>query len=251
MNKRLLLAPLFLITVAAFAADTPDIPADSIGKKKELLFSDDFERPELGKAWGAVVPTFTLENGTLKGTQTRVNAPAADGKPAVVGHQAVIGTDVPTKDSIIELRFKFAGATGLSVEFDDRKYTGSHYGHICFARVTPKSVVIADQKEGSMRNDIYAMPNDPSTKQERNKLLKGRSATFPVSLEQDKWYALEVETVGDEMRASIDGKPVAYLKSPGIAHPTKSKVEFGCAGKDGYFDDIKIWNAEPANAAKQ
>jgi hypothetical protein len=48
------------------------------------------------------------------------------------------------------------------------------------------------------------------------------------------------------MRATIDGKPAAFLKSPGIAHPTKSRVEFGCAGKDGYFDDIKIWNAEPA-----
>jgi hypothetical protein len=245
MNQRLLFAPLFLITVSAFAADTPQVPADPIAKKKDLLLSDDFERAELGKAWGAVVPTFTLENGTLKGTQTRVNAPAADGKPAVVGHQAVIGTDVPTKDSIVELKFKFAGATAVSVEFDDRKFTGSHYGHICFARVTPTSVIIADQKEGSMRNDIYAM-TQPSQKEERNRLQKGRSATFPVKLEQDKWYTLEVETVGDEMRASIDGKPVAYLKSPGIAHPTKSKLEFGCQGKDGYFDDIKIWNAEPA-----
>jgi hypothetical protein len=245
MKKRILLVPLFLITVAAFAADTPDVPADPIAKKKELLFSDDFERAELGKAWGAVVPTFPLENGTLKGTQTRVNAPAADGKPAVVGHQAVIGTDVPTKDSVVELKFKFAGATAVSVEFDDRKFTGSHYGHICFARVTRKSVIIADQKEGSMRNDVYAM-TQPSEKEERNKLLKGRSASFPVKLEQDKWYTLEVETVGDEMRASIDGKPVAYLKSPGIAHPTKSKLEFGCQGKDGYFDDIKIWDAEPA-----
>jgi hypothetical protein len=23
-------------------------------------------------------------------------------------------------------------------------------------------------------------------------------------------------------------------------------AEFGCAGQDGYFDSIKIWNAEPA-----
>src|SRR3984957_10153539 len=172
MNKRLLLAPLFLITVAAFAADAPDIPADPIAKKKELLFSDDFERAELGKAWGAVVPTFTLENGTLKGTQTRVTAPAADGKPAVVGHQAVIGTDVPTKDSVVELKFKFAGATAVSAEFDDRKYTGSHYGHICFVRVTPKSVILMDQKDGSMRNDVYAM-TQPAQKEERNKLLTG------------------------------------------------------------------------------
>ena len=52
-------------------------------------------------------------------------------------------------------------------------------------------------------------------------------------------------TVGDTMRASIDGKPVAFLQSPGIAHPTESKVEFGCMGKDGCFDDLKIWSAEP------
>jgi hypothetical protein len=55
-----------------------------------------------------------------------------------------------------------------------------------------------------------------------------------------------VETVGDAMRVSVDGKPAAYLKSSGIGHPTKSKIELGVAGKDGYFDDIKVWNAEPA-----
>ena len=48
------------------------------------------------------------------------------------------------------------------------------------------------------------------------------------------------------MRVTIDGKPAGYLKSSGIGHPTKSKIELGVAGKDGYFDDIKVWNAEPA-----
>ena len=47
------------------------------------------------------------------------------------------------------------------------------------------------------------------------------------------------------LRASIDGKPAAFLQFPGIAHLTKSKVEFGCKGKDGFFDDLKIWKAEP------
>ena len=247
MMKAHPLFPLLVVLLASatFGADLPAIPADPIAKKKELLFSDDFERAELGPAWGQIVPTFTLENGALKGTQTRVNAPAANGKPAVVGHQAVIGTDVPTKDSIVEFKFKLAGATAVFAEFDDRKYKGSHYGHICFVRVTPKSVILADQRDGSMRNDIYAM-TDPSQKEERNKLLAGRSATFPVKVESDQWHTLLLETVGDSMRASLDGKPVAFLKSSGIGHPTKSKIEFGCAGKDGYFDDVKIWNAEPA-----
>lgn len=246
MNPRLLAIPMLLATLAATPADLPTIPAEPIAQRRQLLFSDDFERADLGKAWGQVVPTYTLENGSLKGTQTRVTAPAADGKPAVVGHAAVIGTDVPTKDSVVELRFRFAGATALSAEFDDRKYTGSHYGHICRCIVTPKDVTLRDERDGSMRNDVYAMGNDPARRDERNKLLKGRSATFPLKLEPEVWHTLVLETVGDSMRATIDGKPAAFLKSSGIAHPTKSKLELGCAGKDGFFDDIKIWNAEPA-----
>jgi hypothetical protein len=248
MNVRRLILPLLLLAAApaVFAADKPQVPAEPIAKKTNLLFSDDFDRADLGKSWKQVVPTFTVENGALKGTQTRVNAPATLGKPAVVGHQAVVGTDVPTKDSVVEFRFRLAGASAVSAEFDDRKYTGSHYGHICFARITPRSVILADQKEGSMRNDVYEMSKDPSKKAERAKLLKGRSATFPADVAPDAWHTFVLETVGDEMRATLDGKPVAFLKSPGIAHPTKSKIEFGCGGKDGYIDDVKIWNAEPA-----
>ena len=41
-------------------------------------------------------------------------------------------------------------------------------------------------------------------------------------------------------------KPGAFLQSPGIAHPTKTKGEFGCMGKDGFLDDLKIWKAAPA-----
>lgn len=59
-------------------------------------------------------------------------------------------------------------------------------------------------------------------------------------------HSATAETVGDEMRASIDGKPVAFFKSPGIGHATKSKIELGVSGQSGYFDDIKVWNAEPA-----
>lgn len=244
MTPRFLLAAC-LLAATAIAADLPKIPAEPIAKKKELLFSDDFEKGELGKAWGQVVPIFTWADGSMKGTQMRWDTAAQDGKPAIIGHQAVVGTDVPTKDSVIEFRFRFDGATGVSAEFDDRKFTGSHYGHICMARVTPKSAVLVDQKEGSMRNDIYEM-KDPSKKAEKAKLLEGRSLTYPLEIKGGDWHTFVLETVNDEMRLSIDGKAVGYLKSPGIAHATKSKVEFGCQGKDAYFDDVKIWNAEPA-----
>lgn len=246
MNPRLLLAPFFLITTAAFAADLPAIPAESIAKKKELLFSDDFEGAEPAKVWHKVVPTFAVEKGTLKGTQTRdKNIPAADGKPAEQAHAAVHGLEIPTRDSVVEVKIRFEGATMIDVEFDDRKYTGAHYGHLCRAQVRLDRVTLIDEKDGGMRNDIRAMRQDPSKKAEVAKLLAGRSASFPVKLEAGTWYTLVVETVGDEMRVSIDGKPAGYLKSSGIAHATKSKIELGVAGKDGWFDDLKVWNAEP------
>ena len=236
-----------LITSAAFAADLPPIPAESIAKKKELLFSDDFQGAEPAKVWHKVVPTFAVENGTLKGTQTRdKNIPASEGKPEVKAHAAVHGLEIPTKDSVVEAKIRFDGASMIDVEFDDRKFTGSHYGHLCRAQVRLNGVTIIDERDGGMRNDIREMRNDPAKKAEVAKLLKGRSVTYPAKLETGKWYTLVVETVGDEMRVTIDGKPAAFLKSSGIAHATKSKIELGVAGKDGYFDDIKVWNAEPA-----
>lgn len=247
MHLRTILAIVLLTSTAAFAADLPRVPSKPIAVKKELLFSDDFQGTDPAKVWHKVVPTFAIENGALKGTQTRdVTIPAADGKPEIRAHAAVHGLEIPTKDSVVECRIRFEGATMIDVEFDDRKYTGCHYGHICRAQVRLTGVTIIDEKDGNMRNDIYEMKKDPAKKAEVAKLLVGRQVTYPAKLETGKWYALVVETVGDEMRVTLDGKPAAFLKSSGISHATKSKIELGVAGKDGFFDDIKVWNAGAA-----
>jgi hypothetical protein len=238
------LAPLVFVATAAIAADLPKIPSKPISVKQELLFSDDFEGTEPAKVWHKVVPTFAVENGTLKGTQTRdKDVPSADGKSVVKAHAAVHGLEIPTQDSVVECKIRFEGATMIDVEFDDRKYTGAHYGHLCRAQVRLNGVTIIDERDGNMRNDIREMRNDPAKKAEVAALLKGRQVTYPAKLETGKWYTLVVETVGDEMRVTIDGKPAAFLKSSGIAHATKSKIELGVAGKDGFFDDLKVWNA--------
>ena len=241
------LLPALLLTTVSLCAALPAIPEAPIAKKGDLLFSDDFAGSQRPAQWHRVVDTFTVENSTLKGTQTRdKDLPAADGKPAVKAHAAVYGLEIPTQDSVVEVKIKFAGATMLDVEFDDRKYTGAHYGHLCRAQVRLNGITIIDERDGGMRNDIREMRMDPARKAEADKLLVGRSATFPLTLEQERWYTLQVETVGDAMRVSLDGKAVGYLKSSGIAHPTKSKIELGCAGKDGFFDEIKVWSATSA-----
>lgn len=249
MIIRSLLTFTLLLPSLTWGADLPTIPAGEIAKKQELLFSDDFQGAEPAKVWHKVVPTFVVENGALKGTQTRdKDVAAADGKPAIKAHAAVHGLEIPTKDSVVEAKIRFDGATMIDVEFDDRKYTGAHYGHICRAQVRLNGVTIIDERDGNMRNDIREMRNDPARKAEVSNLLKGRQVTFPAKLEVGKWYQLVVETVGDEMRVTIDGQPAGYLKSSGIGHATKSKIELGVAGKNGFFDDIKVWNATAVSA---
>lgn len=247
MKSRLFLASVVLISTASLAAAAlPIIPEGTIAKKKELLFSDDFEKSELTKPWHPVVPTFAVENGALKGTQTRDQTiPASDGKPEVKAHAAVFGLELPTQNSVVECRIKLDGATMVDVEYDDRQFTGSHYGHLCRAQVRLDGVNILDERDGSQSNALIELKKDPEkNKQEIDALVAAHSANFPLKVEAGKWYALAVEVVGEEMRVTLDDKPVAYLKSPGIGHATKSKIELGVAGKDGWFDDIKVWNAE-------
>ncbi len=248
MPLRPILALTCLLTSAALAADLPPIPAQPIARKKELLFSDDFQGAEPAQVWHKVVPTFAIENGTLKGTQTRdQNIPAADSKPAVTAHAAVHGLEIPTKDSVVEVKIRFEGASMIDVEFDDRQFTGSHYGHLCRAQVRLDKVTILDERDGSQSNALIELRKDAAAnKDEINKLLATHSVSYPAKLEAGKWYTLGVETIGDTMRVTLDGQPAAFLKSPGIAHATKSKIELGVGGKDGFFDDIKVWNAEPA-----
>jgi len=97
--------------------------------------------------------------------------------------------------------------TMIDVEFDDRKYTAAHYGHLCRAQVRLNGVTIMDEREGSQNLVIKALREDPAKKDEVAKLMKGKSATFPAKFETGKWYDLVVETVGDEMRVTVDGKP--------------------------------------------
>jgi hypothetical protein len=159
----------------------------------------------------------------------------------------VEGLEIPTKDSVVEVKIKFDGATMIDVEFDDRAFTGSHYGHLCRAQVRPDKVTILDERDGTQSNNLIELRKDPvANKDAISKVLSTHTATFPAKVEAGQWHDLVVETVGEEMRVTLDGQPAAYFKSAGIGHATKSKIELGVQGKSGLFKDIKVWNAEPA-----
>ncbi|MEN3944179.1 hypothetical protein WJU23_22950 [Prosthecobacter sp. SYSU 5D2] len=221
----------FLCFLAPFAAAAADIPAAPVAEKGDSLFTDDFERSILGE-WKSIIPTFTVGNGVLKGEQTRDD------------HGAVGRVYRPMKDVVIEFKFQLIGSTGFNAVFDDQKHKGSHAGHICRIAFSPKHLRLGDDKEGVMRNDIYEMRKDPAQKAQADKLLEGRNSAFPFTFEQKKWYQATIELAGDQLRVSVDGKPTAYLKSPGIAHETKSSFHFTVNGPGVLFDDVRIWQAK-------
>ncbi len=206
------------------------IPSAPLAEKGDVILSDDFERSDLGE-WKSLIPTFTVEDGALKGVQTRDD------------HGAVGRLYRPMKDVIVEFKFKLDGSPTFNAVFDDQKYKGTHAGHICRVMFSPKLVRINDDKEGLMRNDIYEMRKDPARKAEAEQLVAGAASTAEVKIEPKKWHTATVEVVGDQMRVSVDGEPVGYLKSSGIAHDTKTSFHFTVPGKGVLFDDVKIWKA--------
>ena len=229
-----------IIVLATAASVSQDLAADEpakvpapIAEKGELIFSDDFERNELGNDWQPLIPTFTVADGVMTGTQTRDD------------HGAVGRVYRKMKDVVVEFKFRFAGSPTFNVVFDDknlRKY--SHAGHVCRVAVTHTHIRLGDDKEGIMRNDIFKMRKDPAKKAEAEKLLEGRTEIVKTPVDPEKWHTMRIEIAGDEMRVSLDGKPIGFLKSPGLAHPTKESLHFTVNGDSMLFDDVRIWTAK-------
>jgi hypothetical protein len=205
-----------------------------MAQRGKLLFSDDFERTELGDAWRVSVRSFRIEAGAMLAGQ----------RPEAT-HPAVSRTSVPFKDAVIAFRFKFDGGPRFNVVFNDKAYDGSHAGHICRVGIGPSNIQLGDDKEGTMKNEIYALRQDEKTKAQTDPLLVGRTAKVNLKLDAGEWHWAMIEIVGDEMLVSIDGQPIGYLQSPGIAHPTKSEWGFTASGQSYRFDNVQVWTAQP------
>ncbi len=237
MNSKTCTLPVaLLIPCFPWFLQAAELPAQPIAKKGSLIFFDDFERAELGPKWKVTTPTYVITDGLLRCSQTNPN------------HGAVGRVDIAQKDLVLELKFRFEGASSINVVCNDRAWKDSHGSHICRVSLSPKQIMLGDDKE-RMSHAIEEMRKDPARKAEVAKPTAGRSVVIPMKLETGRWYQLSMEIVGDEMRASLDGKAVGYLKSSGIAHPIKSDFHFtvsGNATQAAFFDDVRVWAAEPS-----
>ena len=201
-------------------------------KSDTLLFEDDFERKELGKQWRLRIGSFVIREGHLVGTEKPEDS-----------HGAVIQAPIAFSDALIEFSFRIVDGRAFNFVVNDKACKTVHAGHICRVAVSMKGFRLGDDKEGVMRNDIFAMRRDPKRKKEADALLVGRSKNIPFKLKANQWYGMRVSMVGEEMRLSVDGRELGFLNSPGIGHPTKSDFGFTVKGQQVEFDKVRVWKA--------
>jgi len=202
----------------------------------KAIFSDDFEgRTELGdgyKTARGMADAWTIRDGVLIGKQTNDD------------HGAVMRKELEFDDFDAEFDFRFSGGKNFNFVIDDANDKSVHAGHICRVSVFPKRIVIRDDKFGAMNLEVRRKRQSNTlikvAQKELDDLLSRTQASGTVELKQERWYKLNVLIVGDQMTVSLDGKPIAELKSPGFDHSTKTKFGMTVNGTTIDFDNLIV-----------
>lgn len=219
---------LVIFSVPLGAAEPDPIPGDNY---KTQRFSDDFSGSKLGKQWSLYKSSSVLKNGVLVGIEQK------DG-----GHAAVHQLRVePCADLELTVDLKFAGSRATNLTFNQHKYKETHAGHICRVIISRNKVILRDGKTGVFNNEIYKKRKSGKKLDAKTKdILKRSEATFPVKLEEGKWYTVNVRIKDDLMQAFIDGKLVGSLRSNGIAHKKKDKIGLVTPKQSMHYDNVFV-----------
>ncbi len=222
-----------LILLMLVALQVVGVRAGDEAYYKEVIFKDDFSGEGFGERWKHYKSASEVKDGVFNG----ITSPDSD-------HQAVDTVKFDgQQDMQISVKFKFSGpeAKRFNLKFDDNKYKGAHAGHICRAVISPTMIMLSDGKTGNFKNSIFEMKKSAGGLDEKTKeLLKTKSVRLPVKLKKDEWHDLLIQTKGDVMTVSVDGKKVGELKSEGVAHATKSSVGMATPGKGVSYDDFEV-----------
>lgn len=212
----------------------------------EVLIRDSFERDEavagkedVGNGWG------TNSRSRAKGNQ---QVDLIDGvmhitRHEVADHGVSVTQETAYRNATIELRFKIGPQDDLGINIADMKEKSVHAGHICMAKITTKMVEIVDLKTGRMRLDLREANKAKSLNAEQKALIATKSKKFKHSLDPSAWHDLKVTIDQDRMLVEIDGNEVGSFQSPGIGHPTKSRLRLA-VNRSAMVDDVLVTKTE-------
>lgn len=239
--------------LAVVWAEEPTAKDDAawLEKHGEIVFHDAFDRDEtgnglrgVGNGWESAtadrVPQ--IKQADLDGGILKINSATKE-----AGHSIHLHHDAGIANGGVTLRFKFPGLnTGesLTVGFVDRQLKGVHAGHLCYAKLTPTTITLIDQKTGVSEEKLRKQRQTYLDRKEKlptdlDSLLKSKEKTVPWKADRE-WHALTLAAEGDELRLSLDGKLVCTHRSPGFAHPEKRWLSLA-APNTVWVDDVKIW----------
>ncbi len=224
-----------VLPVAAWA-QTGDIPTRPLAEKGALVFADDFATNRFGAEWIERIKSAGVENGVMFGRQTTTEH----------GSVASAKIDLPDGNLICECRVQFERNVTVAFSFDDMSHPGSIAGHIARVTLEQQLVKLHDDKEGAMNRKLIALKksDDAIAKAGAEEEVKRHTLMVPMKLETQQWHTIGVEIVGDQMRVVLDGVPIGFLKSPGLAHEKKPDFKLSVSGKQALFDDLRIWSVK-------
>jgi len=222
---------------AAAWPQSDGIPTRPLGEKAALVFSDDFSKDRFGSVWTERIKSAGVEAGVLFGRQTTTEH----------GSVASAKLELPDGNLICECRVQFERNVTVAFSFDDMQHPDSIAGHIARVTLEPQLVKLHDDKEGAMKRKLSAQRKsaDSAVQAVAEAQIKWHTRQVPMKLATQQWHALGIEIVGDQMRVTLDGQPVGFHQSPGLAHPRKPDLKISVSGKQALLDDLRIWSVKP------
>jgi hypothetical protein len=176
-------------------------------EKGELLFSDNFDKPEDDKIWTV--------HEKFAGAFNKVNGVWVTKEIAGAGHGSTARVHFDYKDVIIEFDFQFKGGTRFNIVMDDRDCKSVWAGHICRASFSKGGFMVQDDKTGTMdlkiRNQIK---NNPKKKKELKDFLDAKKSFVKMKFTEGKWYHVVITKHDTVLECKVGGK-IAQIKSEG------------------------------------
>lgn len=178
-------------------------------KKGEPLLEEGFGAETWGsKEWHKYKGKFELVGDALKVAEVAADA-----------HHPAVSRKADLDCAVIQFKFKFEGAGWLGFAFDGKEHVAR-----CMVRPDGFQILKMTGIGGTTKGELIDEKR--------------------VKLDDGAWHTLLIEISGREMLAQIDNTHFVFGEKAGV-EIGKTRFEFISGGQFAWFDDLKIWKAEP------
>ena len=216
--KHPLLRPAFALLCTLAATALPARAADlepTLGTKGKLLLEERFQAATVPAGWNKNTGKISVADGTLHLSQI-----ASD------NHIGAFRKLIPLQNCVVQLDFKFDGATVFQLGFDPAPGELKKKGHLFALAITPTGWMVTenpDKADTAAKNVTHA-----------------KAAT---KFAPGQWFTLLLEMKGDQVVAHVEGKEPLKAKAKDF-HVKKPGLVLRSGGKDGQdvlIDNVQVW----------